>query len=849
MESARNAYESNIETRIDHDTAPPSVVRRVHDEILDAIEHHSNIILLTGEAGKGKSTLLRAMGKNLPANNRLIFFNGTDFLSSHSANENKQPNNSAANNKDIQDFTVIKDFILESAELEDKLTIIVDAADSLPTNVLSELLNINNQIASKNNDINLIMAGRPDFKKQLDEIENSSTQNLIHCSMDELNEEDVYAFATNKEYRIKPYSGELQFEQDSLEALSTYVVGNQQLLDVLLEWCSILINEQQIDLVTKEIATSAIARAEQFSKDNNILLINSYPSYEDVHDIIEEDIVNDTSHAEDANVYSRVTSKNKDHAPAYIPTITSKVDEALTASINNINDFENEVMPTQWVPAPKKPLPNKKPLLFLAAIIIVLAISLVLLIAHRLQLNVLNIGDSVDNQIIQNEAVEKGGAAANTFVENENAAPVASENLDEAENLSQAENNKLNTSRELEFTTPVEPEGKAEGLVEDDQLANLADDSEVDTSRELEFITPFEPEGKAEDLAEDDQLANLADDSEVDTSRELEFITPVEPASKAESVAEDNEVNTVQELEVISPVESASKAESAAENNELNTVQEPEGKAEGLARDNQLATIEQRETSSTLGSAKSLTATEIDKLLATARRQFAAKNLTTPSGNNAFATYQSILSKAPNHAAALQGIKNIHDKYVSWANYYLRNNQTARAKYFYSKALEVAPEDEASIKMLRNLTGTKNSVTTDASTPKQAGSVAKDIQPNTEILTLSSTQTHQQGQTSIGELLVKAKRQLQNKNLTTPPSNNAYATYQQVLKSAPNNSDALTGISIIKKTYIVWAEQDVKDKNYRRAALFYNKALAIDPADAQLAHRLQEIKSLRSTRN
>ncbi len=841
MESARNAYESNIETRIDHDTAPPSVVRRIHDEILDAIEHNSNIILLTGESGKGKSTLLRAMGKNLPAHNRLIFFNGTDFLSSHSANENKQLNNSAANNKGMQDFTVVKDFIRESAELEDKLTIIVDAADRLPTNVLSDLLNINNQIASKNNGINLILAGRPDFKKQLDEIENSSAQNLIHCSMDELNEEDVYAFATNKEYRIKPYSGELQFEQDSLEALSTYVVGNQQLLDVLLEWCSILINEQQIDLVTKNIATSAIARAEQFSKDNNILLINSYPSYEDVQDFIEEDKVKDTPRAKDTNVYSRVTSKNKDHVPAYIPTITSKVDEALSARINNINDFEDEVMPTQWVPAPKKPLPNKKPLLFLATIIVVLAISLVLLIAHRLQLNVFNTKNSVENQIIQNEAVEDAGSAANKFVEIENAAPVATENLDEAENLSQAENNELNTAQELEVTTPVEPEGKAEGLVEDDQLANLADDSEVDPSRELEFITPVEPaskaesvaedselntvqepEGKAEGLAKDDQLANLADDSEVDPSRELEFITPVEPASKAENIAEDSE---------------------------LNTVQEPEAKAKDLTKEDQLATIEQRDTSSANRAAISLTATEIDNRLATARRQFAAKNLTTPAGNNAFETYQSILSKVPNHAAALQGIQNIHNKYVSWANYYLRINQTERAKYFYSKALEVAPEDEASIKMLRNLTGTKNSVTTDASTPKQLRSVEKYIQHNRETHTLNSTQTHQQGQTSIGELLVKAKRQLQNKNLTTPPSNNAYATYQQVLKSAPNNSDALAGISIIKKTYIVWAEQDVKDKNYRRAALFYNKALAIDPADAQLVHRLQQINSLRSTRN
>ena len=274
------------------------------------------------------------------------------------------------------------------------------------------------------------------------------------------------------------------------------------------------------------------------------------------------------------------------------------------------------------------------------------------------------------------------------------------------------------------------------------------------------------------------------------------------------TLVEDNEVKPFQEPEVVSPTEAESKAETPA-------------------AEEQLATIQQRETPTTDKSLKTVTETEIDKLLVTAKQQFEAKNLTTPPGNNAFETYQSILSKSPNHEAALQGIQNIHDRYISWANHYLRINQTERAKYFYSKALEVAPRDEASMQMLQSLTNNET------------------VQNSNQ----QSSQTNQQQQTSIGELLIKAKQQIQNKNLTTPPNNNAYETYQQILKLDADNTFAIAGISTIKKTYIVWAERHIKNKDYRLAALSYNKALAIDPADAQLAQRLREINSLRNSRN
>ena len=50
---------------------------------------------------------------------------------------------------------------------------------------------------------------------------------------------------------------------------------------------------------------------------------------------------------------------------------------------------------------------------------------------------------------------------------------------------------------------------------------------------------------------------------------------------------------------------------------------------------------------------------------------------------------------------------------------------------------------------------------------------------------------------------------------------------------------------MIKKKYTNWGEYDLKKNNYRRAILFYKKALAIDSVDIQLAQQIDELKSIK----
>ncbi|MCK5871683.1 MAG: hypothetical protein KAG26_02560, partial [Methylococcales bacterium] len=83
----------------------------------------------------------------------------------------------------------------------------------------------------------------------------------------------------------------------------------------------------------------------------------------------------------------------------------------------------------------------------------------------------------------------------------------------------------------------------------------------------------------------------------------------------------------------------------------------------------------------------------IPELLAFASEQIVEKNLTKPVSNSAYSIYKLILNRFPDHAQALEGVKKIRGRYISWAKYEIKHGNLSHAEYLYTKALEVSPSD------------------------------------------------------------------------------------------------------------------------------------------------------------
>ena len=812
MTTVSHSHIPTLKNEVDFTCALPSVVQRVQNEILISIQNHSNIIVLTGEAGKGKTTLLRTIGNKISNNNRLIFFTGSDLLSSHSTSKDKQSKNYSSNNSSENDFNFIKDFIFESAILGDELTVIIDGADCLPAEILHELLDTSNQISSADNRTTLILSGLPELKKQLEKVTGVPLEDVVYCSLDELNDNDVRLFSTKKEYLVKPENGALNFDRDSLTSILKYISGDIQRLDVLLEWCSVLSNKNKTNLVTKDIANNAISLIEQSLHENGAAILDAYPTQKDVKRITADKKF--TSKAKKAESVVKEADADKDNVKLSpeIPMITTPVRKTATQEQisektrleEELAELEEEVMPTQWVPSSQLPAKNKNSFFKFSTLLPLFALGLIVLVFIQHQSKDSRIdADSGNQSIVQNQNDE------NLVIEKaEEDEPIVLEGAKEDETIALAtvaedEIPDLEIVSEDKTIEPIDTDTKSLEAVEDETIAmaTAAEDeiSDLEIVSEDTTIEPIDTDTKSIEAVETEpQLA------EIETSSERE----IEEDSQVASLSTENAELVLNEESV-----DASSVPSISTDEVVDSSQN---------------------------------AVEIQELLALATQQFDVKNLTTPLGNNAFETYQSILAKDPNHAAAKKGIQNIHDRYVNWANYYLQENNRERSKYFFEKALEVDPDDQVSNEMIKNL---NNEINLASLVPEDKPTIESQIVTESTGTAKNQSESSNASDLLVGELLIKAKQQLQDKNLTSPPNNNAFETYKQVLENEPDNAIALQGISMIKKSYVNWAEQDLKKNNHQRAALFYKKALAIDPTDTQLVQRLEEIKSMKNPQN
>ena len=93
----------------------------------------------------------------------------------------------------------------------------------------------------------------------------------------------------------------------------------------------------------------------------------------------------------------------------------------------------------------------------------------------------------------------------------------------------------------------------------------------------------------------------------------------------------------------------------------------------------------------------------IEALVQLAHTQIDDKKLTTPIGDNAFETFNLILEFQPRNKQALKGIEKIKNRYRTWAELDINEGKIKRAKYFLSRAIEIAPHDKEAKQLLATL--------------------------------------------------------------------------------------------------------------------------------------------------
>jgi len=166
----------------------------------------------------------------------------------------------------------------------------------------------------------------------------------------------------------------------------------------------------------------------------------------------------------------------------------------------------------------------------------------------------------------------------------------------------------------------------------------------------------------------------------------------------------------------------------------------------------------------------------------------------------AYATYQQVMALVPNHPEARAGLQQVAEKYVQLA----RQKKNHLALAIIKQALGLFPTHPELLALQREIT---------------------------EKLTQQRT---------IEELLSQAQQQRVTLRLTEPQGDNAYETYQQILKIAPDHLEAQQGIIKIADEYERLAS--IKPQDPQKSRILVDKGLKLLPNHVGLLALRQELE-------
>ncbi len=233
---------------------------------------------------------------------------------------------------------------------------------------------------------------------------------------------------------------------------------------------------------------------------------------------------------------------------------------------------------------------------------------------------------------------------------------------------------------------------------------------------------------------------------------------------------------------------------------------------------------------------------KIKTLLARAEEQILRRQLSQPTGDNAFATLNEILTMAPGHLRALAGLQRIAEAYAQLARTEWQRGQEHQSLQYIALGLGVAPDHEPLLTLQEEL---------------QVEIAARQRQRAVDRLLAEADRLIAQGQLSAlsGSTPSDSDPSDQASSDKTPsdnmPSNstpsdsapladNAFARYQAVLTLDPANDQAKQGLETLPKQAAAQAKAALNAGELEQGLVLIAQGLTLQPNDAALLSLKQQ---------
>ena len=271
-----------------------SQTRRTLDELTYGIENRKGLMLLTGEAGTGKTTLVNHLLLWLDhqrARSAFIFNSHLDSeqLFEFIFSEFEIPVTPQAKANPLLAFN---DWLLARYRARDLVVLIVDEGQGLPIHVLEEIRLLLNMELPNEKLLQIILVGQPELEAKLRRPDLRQLQQRIglRCRTAPLTLEEVAGYIENRLHTAGS-GGDLIFEPGAVEAVHSYSGGIPRVINLLCENALINAYVEHTNVIPAALVAEA-ARDLQFDTfrpmSPRLRTVGAPADVPDLHSILEK---------------------------------------------------------------------------------------------------------------------------------------------------------------------------------------------------------------------------------------------------------------------------------------------------------------------------------------------------------------------------------------------------------------------------------------------------------------------------------------------------------------------------------------------------------------------------------
>lgn len=230
------------------------------------VRERKGFIVLTGEVGTGKTTLLRRLVDNLEDATRFIFFYNTtlsfeellDFSFSELDLE-------APQGGQLKKIQALNQFLISELAQGGSVALLIDEAQNLSDEVLENLRLLSNLETAQEKLLQIVLVGQPELDAKLAQPHLRQLKQRIstRCHLARLRDAEVGAFVAHR-LRTVGYEGSALFSSETLQRLTVYCQGIPRLINVMCDSALLIaygasqksITPAMIDEVAKDLQLS-----------------------------------------------------------------------------------------------------------------------------------------------------------------------------------------------------------------------------------------------------------------------------------------------------------------------------------------------------------------------------------------------------------------------------------------------------------------------------------------------------------------------------------------------------------------------------------------------------------------